>query len=404
MKKTALIVWGMVLCTLLLEASKIPGYTPPGSEKKVKKPEIYHAIWEKMYGGEDNDIAYGIVALEEGESAIVGTCRSFNAQYTDICVTRMNAQGDVQWRLLLGGAKQDEGKAITRAADGTLMVLGTTKSLAKNYDRDLYVAKVSLEGKLIWEKNIGGERDEFAGGIAGTDDGGTLIVGDSESFGNNYKDIYIVKLNKEGKVVSSRTIGGEKEDSAKALTRTKDGNMVMVGHREVESSGNKDFFVMKLDQTGQKIWAKTYGGEYADTLAGVTASVDGGIVATGKTRSFGSEQTDLSVMKFDASGKLIWHKIYGFKYYEYGNAVTGTVDGGFMIAGGTNTLGEGGHSVYILALDKTGKLIWSHVYGGREKDVAHSIARMSDGSVIVAGESDSYSRSTNFHMIKVKKK
>ncbi|MEA2048308.1 MAG: hypothetical protein U9O64_07680, partial [Campylobacterota bacterium] len=135
-----------------------------------------------------------------------------------------------------------------------------------------------------------------------------------------------------------------------------------------------------------------------------TPSIDGGIVATGKTRSFGSEQTDLSVMKFDAEGKLIWHKIYGFKYYEYGNAVTGTRDGGFMIAGGTNTLGKGGHSIYMLALDKGGKLIWSHVYGDREKDRAHAIARMSDGSVMVAGESDSYSRYTNFFMIKVKKK
>lgn len=404
MKKIALIVLGTLLCTLVLEANKIPGYVAPGQEKKEKKPEIYHAVWEKMYGGDRDDIAYGIVALEEGESAMVGSCRSFNAQYTDICVTRLNAQGEMKWRLLLGGAKQDEGKAIARAADGTLMILGTTKSLAKNYDRDLYVAKVSLEGKLIWEKGIGGDRDEFAGGIAGTDDGGVLIVGDSESFGNNYKDIYIVKMSKEGKVLSSRTIGGEKEDSAKSLTRTKDGNMVMVGHREVESSGNKDFFVMKLDQNGQKIWAKTYGGKYADSLAGVTASSDGGIVATGKTRSFGSEQTDLSVMKFDTAGKLIWHKIYGFKYYEYGNAVTSTEDGGFMIAGGTNTLGNGGHSVYMLALDKSGKLIWSHVYGDREKDRAHGIARMSDGSIIVAGESDSYSRSTNFYMIKIKKK
>ena len=84
--------------------------------------------------------------------------------------------------------------------------------------------------------------------------------------------------------------------------------------------------------------------------------------------------------------------------------MTSTLDGGFMIAGGTNTLGDGGHSVYMLALDKSGKLIWSHVYGDREKDSAHSIARMSDGTVIVAGESDSYSRSTNFYMIKIKKK
>lgn len=404
MKKIIFIVGGIVLFSLFLEANKIPGYVPPEAVKKEKIPDVYHAVWGKTYGGDDSDIAYGIAALEEGDSAIVGTCRSFNAQYTDICVTRMNAQGEVKWRLLLGGDKQDEGKAIARAADGSLLVLGTTKSLAKNYDRNLYVANVSLEGKLIWEEGIGGERDEFAGGIVGTDDGGALIVGDSESFGNNYKDIYIVKLSKEGKVLSSKIIGGEKEDSAKALTRTKDGNMVMVGHREVESSGNKDFFVMKLDQNGNKIWAKTYGGEDMDTLSGVTASIDGGIVTTGQTRSFGSEQTDLSVMKFDTEGQLLWHKIYGFKYYEYGNAVTGTVDGGFMIAGGTNTLGKGGHSAYVLALDPTGKVIWSHVYGDREKDVAHAIARMSDGSLMVVGESDSYSRSTNFYMIKVQKK
>lgn len=84
--------------------------------------------------------------------------------------------------------------------------------------------------------------------------------------------------------------------------------------------------------------------------------------------------------------------------------MTGTVDGGFMIAGGTNTLGKGGHSAYVLVLDKNGKVIWSHVYGDGEKDIAHAISTMSDGTVMVAGESDSYSRSSNFYMIKVKKK
>ena len=76
-------------------------------------------------------------------------------------------------------------------------------------------------------------------------------------------------------------------------------------------------------------------------------------------------------MKYDTKGKLIWHKIYGFKYYDYGNAVATTRDGGFILAGGTNSLGKGNHSMYILALDKAGELIWSHVYGDERKDVAH---------------------------------
>jgi hypothetical protein len=177
----------------------------------------------------------------------------------------------------------------------------------------------------------------------------------------------------------------------------------MVGYREVERSGDSDFFVMKLTQNAKKIWAKTYGADRSDSLNGVTATIDGGIVAIGKTRSYGSEQTDLTVMKFDSSGKLIWHKIYGFKYYEYGNAVATTRDGGFILAGGTNTLGKGNHSLYALALDKKGKLIWSHVYGDERKDIAHGVARMSDGSVIIVGQSNSFKRSTNFYMIKLHK-
>jgi hypothetical protein len=397
LKKLVYIILGLALCFT-------GSYAEEAKAKKVVKKDAYTAEWQTIYGGDEDDIAYGIVALEDGDSAIVGTCKSFGAKRTDICVTRMTAKGEMKWRLWIGGKKKDEGKAISRAADGSILVLGHSKSFSKNYDYDLLAAKISLEGKLVWQKNLGGNNDEFAGGIAGTDDGGALIVGDSKSYSEGDKDVYIAKLDKNGKLISAHTVGGEKDDSATALTRTRDGKFVAVGSRELEYTGNTDFFVMKLDQDGKKIWAETYGGEYADTLDGVTATVDNGIVAIGKTRSYGSEQTDLTVMKYDENGKLIWHKIYGFKYYEYGNAVATTRDGGFILVGGTNTLGKGNHSAYVLALDKAGELIWSHVYGDERKDVAHGVARMSDGSVIVVGESNSFKRAKNFYMIKLIKR
>jgi uncharacterized delta-60 repeat protein len=376
------------------------------SEKKKtdKQEDPYHAVWKKTYGGDEGDIAYGITALDNGDSVMVGTCKSFGAKQTDICVSRMNDKGEMAWRLMLGGAKVEDGKAIIRTADGNLMVLGSTKSYAKNYDRDLYVAKISPQGNVIWEESFGGDRDEFAGGIAETDDGGAIVVGDTTSYGKGYKDIYIAKLNKDGKLDSSFIVGGKKEDSAHALTRTKDGNMVLVGYRESGRAGNTDFFIMKIDQNGKKIWSQTYGGDRSDELNGVTATEDGGIVATGSTYSYNSENTDLSVMKLNAEGTMLWHKIYGFKYYEYGNDVTTTSDGGVMVAGGTNTLGKGDHSAYLIALNETGEVVWSHVYGNRGKDGVNAITRLSDGNMIAVGESDSYSRSTKIYMIKIDKK
>jgi len=373
------------------------------SPKKEPKKPAFQTVWQKIYGGDDDDIAKGIVMLENGDNAIVGTCKSFNAQRSDICVIRITADGKTLWRKMLGGKKEDKGIAITRAKDGNLLILGSGKSFNDNADKDLYVAKLSLDGKLIWEKSFGGNRDEYAGGIAGMANGGVMVVGDTESFSKKgYKDIYIVLLDKNGNEISKRTIGGKLNDEAKALTRTADGNFMMVGAREVTRSGDSDFFLMKLDKNGKKMWARTLGQDDNDVLNAVAPTPDGGIIATGSTRSYYSEQTDLAVMYFNKNAKLIWFKIYGFKYYDEGNAVTMTKDGNYLVAGKTNSMGKGDFDNYLLALNPKGKLIWSKVYGERNKDIAHGITRTSDGAVVIVGESDSYKRPKDFYMIKVK--
>lgn len=374
------------------------------TDKSVAKEPMFQAVWQKVYGGEADDRANGVVMLEDGDVAIIGECKSFDAMRRDICVTRINSEGQTRWRKLIGGKKDDRGIALSRAKDGNLLILGEGKSFNENGDQDLYAAKLSLDGKVIWEQYLGGDRDEFAGGIAGTNDGGALVVGDSESFSKKgYKDILITKLDENGKVVSQHTIGGEKSEIAKSLTRTTDGNFMMVGGREIARSGDFDFFLLKLDQNGQQVWAKNIGEENEDILYGVAPTPDGGIVATGSTRSFGSEQRDLSVMYFDQSGELIWHKIYGFKYNEEGAAVTMTQDGGYMITGSTNSMGKGDYDIYVIALDNKGSLIWSDIYGDQNRDLAHGITRTTDGGLVIVGESDSFSRSDNFYMIKLVK-
>jgi len=370
---------------------------------KTPKKEPFKTLWQKIYGGSEDDIAYGVVMLEKGDFAVVGECKSAGAIRGDICIARMDKNGDTKWRTLIKGKKEDKGVALSRAKDGNLLILGNGKSFNDNMDKDLLVAKVSLDGKILWQKRFGGNRDEYAGGIAGTDDGGVLVVGDSESFSKRgYKDIYIIRLDKNGKKISEKIIGGKRNETAKALTRTVDGNFIMVGAKEVGRAGNSDFFLLKLNQNGEKIWAKSFGEENFDILNSVAPTPDGGIVVTGATRSFGSKQTDLSVMYFDKKGKLIWHKIYGYKYYDGGSAITVTPNGGYMVAGKTNSIGEGGYDIYVIALNNKGSLIWSKLYGGERDDIAHGISRTSDGAIIIVGESDSFIRSKNFYMIKIK--
>jgi len=393
----------MVLTSLILSPYLFATEAKTVEKEPLKPKPVFETVWQKVYGGEDDDIANGVVMLEDGDNAIVGECKSYGAERSDICVTRINSKGQTRWRKLLGGKKSDRGVAISRAKDGNLLILGSGKSFNHNGDRELYVAKLSLDGKLLWEKSFGGERDEFAGGVAGTDDGGVIIVGSSESFSKKgYRDIYIVRLDKDGKLISERSIGGKRNDEAKSLTRTADGNFMMVGSREIGRAGDSDFFFMKLDQEGKKIWAKTLGETDTDIINAVAPTPDGGIVATGSTRSYNSEQTDLAVMYFNKDGKLIWFKIYGFKYYDEGNAITVTKDENYLVAGATNSMGKGDFDNYIIALNPKGELIWSKLYGEKNRDIAHGITRTTDGAVVIVGESDSYRRSKDFYIIKLK--
>lgn len=371
--------------------------------KKVSKQPSFAKVWQEVYGGDDTDRAQGVVALENGDIAVASSCKSFDAQQTDICVTRVNADGKTIWRKMLGGKNEDIASAISRAKDGSILVVGTSRSFNKTHDRDIYVAKISLDGKGIWQNTFGKERAEYGRAIAGTDDGGALIAGETESFGDGYKDIFLVKIDKNGNMLSEQVVGGKKDDLARGMTRTRDGSLVLVGSREIDRAGDGDFFLLKMDQNGKKIWARTYGGSYEDVLNAVTPTLDGGVVATGYTRSFGSAQTDLSVMKFTADGKLIWHKIYGYKRYDFANAITMTRDGDFLIAGATDSMGKGVYDIYVIALHRNGELFWSGLYGDINTDIAHGITRTSDGSIVVVGESDSYSNAKDIFMMQLKK-
>ena len=113
-----------LMVVLLMIYISVQGQAAEAKKETKLNKNAYIAEWQTIYGGDEDDIAYGIVALEKGDAAIVGTCKSFDAKRTDICVTRMTPKGEMKWRLWIGGKKKEQGKAISRAADGSILVLG----------------------------------------------------------------------------------------------------------------------------------------------------------------------------------------------------------------------------------------------------------------------------------------
>jgi len=210
-------------------------------------------------------------------------------------------------------------------------------------------------------KAIGGDKDDWGSSLIQTSDGGYAIAGSYSFFG--YKDevdevyagdVYLVKLDANGNLQWTKTIGGEKTDRGFSLIQTSDGGYAIAGKTESFGAGDRDVYVVKLDAKGNLQWTKTIGGPADEVGFSLIQTSDGGYAIAGKTESFGAGGADVYVVKLDANGNLQWTKTIGGPKDDGGSSLIQTSDGGYAIAGETYSFGAGGRDVYVVKLDKNG--------------------------------------------------
>jgi len=140
----------------------------------------------------------------------------------------------------------------------------------------------------------------------------------------------------------------------------------------------------------QQSWIRIFGGTYQDVGYSVQKTSDGGYTVAGYTRSFGAGGYDVYIVKTDSSGDTIWTRTYGGVGEDYGYSVQQTTDGGYIVAGGTESFGAGGRDIYLIKTDSIGDTLWTRTFGGVYWDVAISIQQTTDGGYIVAGYAESF--------------
>jgi hypothetical protein len=151
-----------------------------------------------------------------------------------------------------------------------------------------------------------------------------------------------------------------------------------------------DVFLVKTDANGNVQWAKTYGGGHYDYAFSVQQTSDGEYIVAGLTWSFGASLSDVFLVKTDANGNVQWAKTYGGGHYDYAFSVQQTSDGGYIVAGYTESFGAGYDDFFLIKTDANGNIIWAKTYGGIYGDYAFSVQQTSDGGYIVAGYTDSF--------------
>ena len=264
------------------------------------------------------------------------------------------------WAKTYGGSLFDSSarNSIQQTSDGGYVALGITESFGAG-GRDILVLKLDKDGDIEWQKAYGGPAEDRASSIEETSDGGYIVAGWTRSFGAGF-DIWILKLDKDGNVEWEKTYGGPGFEESDFILETPDGGYIVGEETFSFGAGRRDAWLFKLDVNGNIEWQKTYGGPRFDELSSIQLTPDGGYVLAGETQSFGigseSNIENVWVVKLDVSGNVEWQRTYGGSGRDEAESIQLTSDGGYIVAAYTESFGAGGRDVWILKLDSEGNV------------------------------------------------
>ncbi len=369
--------------------------------------------WQKSLGGTNQEYGYCIKQTNDGGYIVVGESVSpvggmitNNYGNYDCWVVKLNNVGAVQWQKSLGGSDYDRANSVQLTADGGYVVVGITNS--NNFDvtghygsSDVWAVKLSSLGIIEWQKALGGSSVEEGFSIQQTADGGYILCG--YTFSTNGAVTtgpggWIVKINSTGTIQWQKSIG----NFMNCIQQTTDGGYIAAGYSN-GPLGNTDYHIVKLDNLGTIQWQNYYGGTSSDAAYYIQQTTDGGYIVAGESNSSNTDVTqnngsyDYWVLKLNSLGDLQWQKALGGSSFDYGKSIQQTTDGGFIVCGKINsnnglvTGNHGDEDYWVVKLDNSGSVVWQKALGGLGTDWAQSIQQTTDGGYIVAGTTGSSS-------------
>jgi len=226
-----------------------------------------------------------------------------------------------------------------------------------------------------------------------TKDGGYIVAGNADSYDAGFYNIniWVLKLDSSGDIIWQETFGNIYYDRIGSIQQTSEGGYIIAGTL-CRYHGNYCYiWLIKLDDEGKVSWEKSYGGEeksyylLGEYASSIQQTSEGGYIVAGSTDSFGVDSRDIWILKLDGEGNVSWQKTYGGNSNDDVRSIQQTSDGGYIVAGDTYSFGSGFSDIWTLKLDSVGNVFWQKTYGGSYHDSIRYIYQNSDGDYIMAG-------------------
>lgn len=355
--------------------------------------------FEKIYGGTGTDYGYSVMQTYDKGYVIAGTTTSFGAGNTDAYILKTDSMSVAQWQKTFGGINIDKAYSIKQTTDTGLIIAGFTNSFGLG-GYDMYVIKTNKTGDVIWTKTYGGIDWDFAYSIEQTTDGGYIIAGGTNSYGKGDEDMYLVKTNSIGDTLWTKTYGGAKDDEAKSVKQTSDGGYILTGFTKSMGDSLGDIYTVKTNANGDTLWTYKYQNLLGAFSNDAIESHTGEFIIGGTTKS-AINGLDRIIIKLSSLGILINTTIYPGPDDDEINSIVESADGRFAFAGYTYSYGFGPFtSDFFLVIENPFSGTVGFTYGGNQNEIAYCLSNTADGGYIICGNSNSFTYQDHIFLVK----
>jgi len=259
----------------------------------------------------------------------------------------------------------------------------------------LFVSNSFSQLLTTWNKTYGGYFRDEGNCIQQTFDGNFIIIGETESYGAGSSDFWLLKIDNNGDTLWTKTYGGVDDDVGLFIDQTSDSGYILTGWTYSYGKGLKDGWLIKTDKYGDTLWTRTYGGSDHDILRCVQETSDNGYILSGssKSDSFAVHSSDAWLIKVDEFGDTEWMKTFytDFAGDEF-RSVKQTLDNGFICCGHTAFYDSMGlnSDVWLVKTNDIGDTLWTKTYGGNEESTGYSVVQTSDSGFVITGSTRSF--------------
>ena len=337
----------------------------------VKYDSDFNLMWAKNYGGTSTEIAKSIIQTNDGNYVVAGYTLSSdldvdaNNGQKDFWILKLDVSGNIVWKKNYGFSGQDEAFSIIQTNDGGFFTCG-------------YL-------------------DVTASGGDGNDN--------ARAAKHGIGDYWAVKLDAQGNFEWRRYFGGSNNDRATSAIQTSNGDFIITGSADSDdfditnSKGNDDIWLIKISATGTLIWEKSFGGSQIEDSFKVIPTNDGNYFVLGSTISSDKDISqdlggkDIWLLKIDNNGNLIWEKSFGGNQFDIASSIIQLQDGNYMISGHTRSDDKytikGQNDILLIKIDNNGNEIWSDTFGGSKIDNANDLIETHKQTIVVVGQTQS---------------